>query len=240
MKKAKISLCLSVTLISFTLLFGIFPLAAIAAAGDIDVTFRLVGTDEGGAYTTWIATKDYTVAADSTAAQLFERALADAGITPTFISADWGSYLGAIKAPAILGDFTMGENTVGEYPDAVYSGWMFSVNEVLSPVGMDETALIAGDNVVFFYAYDMNEGIDWATSDASNAPAIAASDVDPATPSPQPSPSSPEPEPQPSAQPENPRTGDNGGATLWIYMGGASLLGLCIIAITGRKEGADV
>jgi hypothetical protein len=81
---------------------------------------------------------------------------------------------------------------------------MFSVNQRLSDFGMTETPLSAGDSVVFFYAFDRNEGIDWATSDASGAPAFAAPDGSPG----------------------------GGGPAVWFWLiGGAVLLVAGLIAV---------
>lgn len=146
----------------------------------ITVTFRLIGDDahdEGthDAYKTWIATKSYSVSPNSKVSDVFDLALAEANLTATI---NYG-YVSAITAPAVLGGYTLSEATFGEGPDATYAGWMFSVNDLLSDFGMSETSLAANDKIVFFYTDDMNDGIDWATNDASKAPALAAPDLDP-------------------------------------------------------------
>ena len=205
-------------LLSFALALG---LPAAAAADGITVTFRLIGADAGGEFTTWIATKTYAVPADSTVSDVFDLALADANLTPAVTHSDWGGYLSAIDAPSVLGGFTLGEDTTGEGADAVYAGWMFSVNNLLSDAAMTETRLSEGDSVVFFYAYDMGGGIDWATGDASGAPAMAAPDT------------APPPRRIPGAG--NPKTGDGGNLTVWLCLGGAGLLGLGAVTAIGKR-----
>gem|GEM_PF-4648175 len=212
MKTAKNAMRLFTILFSLILVLTLFPAAVTAADGGMSVSFRLIGADADGKYTTWIATKTVTVPAGSMASDLFDLALADANLKPTIISNDWGSYLSAITAPSALGGFTLSEDTVGEWPDAVYAGWMFSVNKRLSDYGMTETPLSSGDSVVFFYAYDMNDGIDWETGDASGAPALAAKDVNP---------------------------GEDGGRTIWFWLGGGLLIAAALVAvfvIRGKKK----
>ena len=158
---------------------SLYDMSDVAGTEPIEVTFRLVGTksEDSDTYKTWIATKSYTVAADSKVADVLALALAEANLTPTINA--YG-YVSAITAPSVLGGYTLSEATIGEYPDATYAGWMFSVNNILSDAGMNDTALAADDAVVFFYSGDMNDGIDWMTNDASGAPALAAEDVNPA------------------------------------------------------------
>jgi hypothetical protein len=218
MKKTKNASRLFTVLLSAALLLSLLTATVPALAADpITVSFRLIGEDADGKFTTWIAAKSFSVPSGSTVLDVFTLALDGADITPTVLDLGWGAYVSAVAAPSALGDFTLSEYIDGEWPDATFAGWMFSVNNALSDAGVSDTVLAAGDSVVFFYTHDMNDGIDWETGDASNAPAKAAPDSDP----------SPQPLPDLIAS----KTSDDARILLWLLLGSASLLGLGITAV---------
>jgi hypothetical protein len=215
----------SALILSLVMLSGL-PLTALAA-NTVGVTFRLVGTDADGGYKTWIASKPLTVPADSTASDVLLLALSDTDITPSVVDLGWGGYLSAVTAPAALGGFTLSEHTAGEWPDAVFSGWMFSVNNILSPSGMSDTLISEGDVIVFFYAHDMNDGVDWETSDASGAPALAAPDTDPAVST------------AGVSEPEAARSSSTGDAkrnAIWLLLAVTGLSGVLLLLYVTRKK----
>lgn len=142
------------------------------AADEITVSFRLIGADRaaadidlgagtgGGVYRTWIATRSYTLPAGSTVGDLFRRALADAGLEQR--GAEDG-YVSAIRAPAALGAYRLGETDNGSR-----SGWMYMVNGSHVGLGMNARVLADKDAVVWHYVNDYAYEVrDWF-ADAEN------------------------------------------------------------------------
>lgn len=127
---------------------------------DIQVSFRLIGAtlseknidyktspneSYGSEYKTWFPTKNYTMTSDASAYDLFQKAMADAGLT--YSATD--SLIKSITAPEVCGDYTLENKTNGEY-----SGWMFTVNGAHGSQTIGEQMLSDGDVVILHYVND--------------------------------------------------------------------------------------
>lgn len=127
---------------------------------DIQVSFRLIGAtlaekavdyktvpneSYGSEYKTWFPTKSYTLTSDATAYELFQKAMADAGLTYS-ATASWVS---SITAPAVCGGYALGSKTNGEY-----SGWMFTINGAHGSQTIGEQKLSDGDVMILHYVND--------------------------------------------------------------------------------------
>lgn len=123
-------------------------------SGDtITVSFSLLGDDahgeQSGTHTlrdgglmTWIGKADYTVDADATVRDVFEKALRKNGVSWTNPS---GNYIDSITSNGVrLSEFTNGRN----------SGWMYTLNGVHPQNGVAEQKLSNGDEIVFHYTDD--------------------------------------------------------------------------------------
>ena len=125
----------------------------IAAAGDLVVTFRLIGDwkhDDGvhdhDEYVTWIKTTEYTMPAESTMYDLLIKALEDADLNQKGASK---GYVESIQAPDILGAYWL-----GEFDNGRNSGWMYTVNGDHPDYGLKEWELTDGDEVIWHYVDD--------------------------------------------------------------------------------------
>lgn len=127
---------------------------------DIQVTFRLIGAtpaekaidykiapDEsyGSEYKTWLPTQSYTLTSDVSAYDLFQKAMAEAGLEYNATEA----LIKSITAPEVCGDYTLSNKTNGDY-----SGWMFTVNGVHGSLTIGEQPLADGDVVIVHYVND--------------------------------------------------------------------------------------
>lgn len=144
------------------------------AAQTISVSFRLIGSTKstgkialvdrgkaekatgylGAQYVTWIPTKKYALPVGSTVRDLFEKALADAGLDS--VGAQKG-YVTTIYAPEVCGGYALSEKANGKY-----SGWMYTVNGSHPNVGLDKYVLKNNDQVIWHYVNDYAaESPDW-------------------------------------------------------------------------------
>ena len=120
-------------------------------AGDITVSFRLIGDTNHGSgahdeYITWITTTEYSLAQNATVADLFSEAASDAGLRSVGLTS---GYISTIYAPSVLGGYSL-----GEFDNGKNSGWMYTVNNTRAKVGIKEYTLKDGDKVVFYYVDD--------------------------------------------------------------------------------------
>lgn len=122
-----------------------------SSSNNINVSFALYGDTKHGSGTVhtyknnkaelsaWIAAKTYTVSASSTVLDVFECALAEAGLT---YSNDGGNYILEIDGLA-------------EFDNGALSGWMYSINgSYVGLSGIAEQTLRNGDRIVFHYTDD--------------------------------------------------------------------------------------
>lgn len=120
-------------------------------AGQIEVTFRLIGdTDHGSSEheeaITWITTTTYELAENATVYDLFVEATTDHGLSSIGAS---GGYVSTIYAPSILGGYALSEFTNGPR-----SGWMYAVNGQNATVSLNNFQLKDDDAVVWYYTDD--------------------------------------------------------------------------------------
>lgn len=126
----------------------------------ITVSFRLIGATRaseginyavdsdnahGSQYETWIATTSYTVEKGSSAYELFQKAMADAGLSYVANA----SYLKSVTAPVICGGEALSEKDNG-----AYSGWMYTVNQKHPSLTLGQYVLENGDQVIIHYVND--------------------------------------------------------------------------------------
>ena len=92
----------------------------------------------------WIERKAYTLPADSTVLDLFEKALTQADISWTN---EGGNYISEI-------------NDLAEFDNGTNSGWMYLLNNKHPSYGVAEQGIKNGDNVIFHYTddYTLEEG----------------------------------------------------------------------------------
>ena len=124
-----------------------------AAAGELEVTFRLIGDwkhDDGvsghGEYVTWIETTEYNMPAGSTIYDLFIKAINDFDLNQKGASKN---YVESIQAPDILGGYW-----IGEFDNGPNSGWMYTINGDHPGYGLKEQDLEDGDEVIWHYVDD--------------------------------------------------------------------------------------
>lgn len=135
-------------------------------SSNINVTFRLIGAEMAKndvdlssasympKYSTWIATKSYTLSSNSTVGDLFEKALSDAALSYTGLDKN---YISTITAPSTLGGYPLSEFTNG-----TCSGWMYTVNGRHPNYGLNDWKLSDGDVVVWHYVNDYRHEVeDW-------------------------------------------------------------------------------
>ena len=124
-----------------------------AAAGELEVTFRLIGDwkhDDGVSghdeYVTWIETTEYNMPAGSTIYDLFIKAIDDFDLNQKGASKN---YVESIQAPDILGGYW-----IGEFDNGPNSGWMYTINGYHPGYGLKEQDLEDGDEVIWHYVDD--------------------------------------------------------------------------------------
>lgn len=124
-----------------------------AAAGELEVTFRLIGDwkhDDGVSghdkYVTWIETTEYNMPAGSTIYDLFIKAIDDFDLNQKGASRN---YVESIQAPDILGGYW-----IGEFDNGPNSGWMYTINGDHPGYGLKEQDLEDGDEVIWHYVDD--------------------------------------------------------------------------------------
>lgn len=104
----------------------------------------IIGPGSDGADAIWYGNDSFQVDAGSTAADLLERALADAGLTAEYGESDYGWYLNTITSP-----YT-GEVLGWDQPSGHY--WQVFVNGKASEVGAGSVELKDGDSVALYYS----------------------------------------------------------------------------------------
>lgn len=124
-----------------------------AAAGELEVTFRLIGDwkhDDGVSghdeYVTWIETTEYNMPVGSTIYDLFIKAIDDFDLNQKGASKN---YVESIQAPDILGGYW-----IGEFDNGPNSGWMYTINGDHPGYGLKEQDLEDGDEVIWHYVDD--------------------------------------------------------------------------------------
>lgn len=151
-------------LTTVAMLFGMASVApsASAADGDIDVYVTFEGYNLGQGY--YVQPTKVTVPAGTTAAAVTEQVLADTGHEyrgphmgePTasgwYLSGIKGFDTGAVNVPAYVTaqpDFQLtsedGDGFLSEFDYSNMSGWMYTVDNVMAPVGAGSYELEAGD-----------------------------------------------------------------------------------------------
>lgn len=134
-----------------------YYITVLAEETEITVTFTLLGDDvhkegESEVHTlaaenldTWVETKFYTMTNNNTVLDLLEQVLTENGMT--WSNTD-GNYISDITRNGVtLGEFTNGQN----------SGWMYTINNVHSELGVAEQYLDDGDVIVFHYTDDYTQ-----------------------------------------------------------------------------------
>ena len=118
--------------------------AAPAEEQKIAVSASIIGPGSDGADAIWYGNDSFQVDAGSTAADLLERALADAGLTAEYGESDYGWYLDTVTSP-----YT-GEVLGWDQPSSHY--WQVFVNGKASEVGAGSVELKEGDRVALYYS----------------------------------------------------------------------------------------
>ncbi len=118
--------------------------AAPAEEQKIAASAAIIGPGSDGADAIWYGNDSFQVDAGSTAADLLERALADAGLTAEYGESDYGWYLDTITSP-----YT-GEVLGWDQPSGHY--WQVFVNGKASEVGAGSVELKDGDSVALYYS----------------------------------------------------------------------------------------
>jgi len=120
------------------------------SAGEVEVTFRLIGDwlhEDGTAdheeYVTWIETTEYRVPGKSTVYDLLLLALEDHDLRQK--GAKKG-YVEGVQAPDILGGYWL-----QEFDNGSNSGWMYTVNGDHPDLSLTEMELEDGDEVIWHY-----------------------------------------------------------------------------------------
>lgn len=109
----------------------------------IAVSAQVVGVDAFGSDEVWAAPSSIEVAQGTTAAELTESILSDAGLEADMGTGAYGWYLNSITAP---------DGRVLSYDDATGRYWQLFVNGAASEVGAGSVVLQAGDEVVWYYS----------------------------------------------------------------------------------------
>lgn len=109
----------------------------------VTAAVRIVGVDASGADEAWVVTTAYELTEGSTAADLTEAALADAGLAADYGTGSWGWYLNSI---------TSADGRVLEYDEDTGKYWQLFVNGAASDAGAGEVTLQAGDEVTWYYS----------------------------------------------------------------------------------------
>ncbi|MDR1293289.1 MAG: fibronectin type III domain-containing protein [Clostridiales Family XIII bacterium] len=133
----------------------IVTLAPVQAHAQETVSFRLIGATLSSGDTvrqTWIPTTSYNLTSNMTAADLVRTALARAGMSVVFTETSFGSYISSVRAPSVLGGYTL-----AEFSNGSSSGWMFIVNNKDPGAGISDTYLSPGVRVILFYENDFNK-----------------------------------------------------------------------------------
>jgi hypothetical protein len=154
-------------------------LSSLPSSGDevsnVTVYFTLIGdsdhddstihvyAEDPSAMETWISRRTITVPVGSSAFDVFDAALGNAGIQYTEVS---DSYISVI-------------NGLSEYDNGPNSGWLYEVNGESATVGCRDYVVSAGDKIVFHYTddYSQETGSAQWSGDATNSG--AAPDLQP-------------------------------------------------------------
>lgn len=123
---------------------GQTPEAAPASDEAVHATVALIGPDAAGAYAAWAPSSTYEMDAGSTAADLIDRALADAGLAATVSGEGESWYLSSIVSPYTGADLGWDEST-GRY-------WQLFVNGTAADFGAGQIELAEGDSVALCYS----------------------------------------------------------------------------------------
>lgn len=118
--------------------------AAPAEEQKIAVSASIIGPGSDGADAIWYGNDSFQVDAGSTAADLLERALADAGLTAEYGEGTYGWHLDTVTSP-----YT-GEVLGWDQPSGHY--WQVFVNGKASEVGAGSVELKDGDSVALYYS----------------------------------------------------------------------------------------
>lgn len=136
---------------AFTRLAGQEVRATFTVAGtrgpedpDVEATVAIIGADAFGEDQVWVASTSYDLAKGSTAADLIEAALADAGLAHEASGVGTeGYYLSTITAP---------DGRVLGWDEATGKYWQLFVDGAASDTGAGQVALEPGTDVVLYYA----------------------------------------------------------------------------------------
>lgn len=118
--------------------------AAPAEEQEIAVSASIIGPGSDGADAIWYGNDSFQVDAGSTAADLLERALADAGLTAEYGERAYGWYLDTVTSP-YTGEVLGWDEPSGHY-------WQVYVNGAASEVGAGSVELKDGDRVALYYS----------------------------------------------------------------------------------------
>lgn len=110
----------------------------------IAASASIIGPGSDGADAIWYGNDSFQVDAGSTAADLLERALADAGLTAEYGESDYGWYLDTVTSP-YTGEVLGWDEPSGHY-------WQVFVNGKASEVGAGSVELKDGDSVALYYS----------------------------------------------------------------------------------------
>ena len=109
----------------------------------ISVVAQIVGVDAFGDDEVWAASRSIEIAQGTTAAELTEALLADAGLEADAQTSAYGWYLNSITSP---------DGRMLAYDDATGKYWQLFVNGVSSAVGAGSVILHADDEIVWYYS----------------------------------------------------------------------------------------
>ena len=136
----------------------------------VTATVRIVGVDASGADEAWVVTTAYELTEGSTAADLTEAALADAGLTADYGTGSWGWCLNSI---------TSADGRVLEYDEDTGKYWQLFVNGSASDAGAGQVTLKPGDEITWYYSA---QGAELPTNDVEVDPDAPRPDYDAAWP----------------------------------------------------------
>lgn len=141
----------------------------------VSASVGVIGPDAKGTWMSWAPTATYELPAGSTAADLTERVLADAGLAADYGEGEWGWYLNSITSP-VTGEVLGYNAETGAY-------WQLYVNGESASLGAGQIELAAGDQVMWAYtAY--GEALPTPGEDSGETPSAGDLEIVPDAPRP--------------------------------------------------------
>lgn len=147
-KKGEFMKKITALVVTVLLLVGSFSMTAFADAPDKTITLRIEGIDENLFY------GEVDTASTNVTELLEEVDSLDDTLEITMTDSLYGKYISAVNGDT--------ESTFGGY-----DGWMFMINGVNSPVGVDDATIADGDEVVLYYSDAYGVGFQYPVVDYS-------------------------------------------------------------------------